>query len=221
MHPRYVNGPHREVNRSDTEAGFPIDAAGFRRYGKALMRATLRISLFACLILVGAGCMAVHQRRNIRESVAPEPMTPRAWGAAAGTYIGPIRSTSRRFGSEGVSVAETRLEISGTADEPLIFMKMRVAFTSAGNMNGERTETFTNIDQRRYGVRGRLFASSHAPDQLLLQLKPQPLSPTAGSFMILTFRGHGHADVDFVEHAFRHGEGTLLRPPALEETAAD
>jgi len=183
------------------------------------MRFTLRISLFVCLILLGAGCAVMHQRRNIRESVTPEPMTPRDWAAVTGTYIGPIRSTSRRFGTEGVAVAETRLEISGTADEPLIFMKMRVAFTSAWNQNGERAETFTNIDERRYGVRGRIVASSREPNQLFLQLEPQPLAPTFGSFMIVTFREDGRANVDFVEHAFRRGEGILQRPPALVEEA--
>lgn len=185
------------------------------------MRFTLRVSLFVFLLLLAAGCMVMHQRRNIRESVAPEPMSPRAWANATGIYIGPIRSTSRRFGTEGVAVAETRLEISGTAQEPLIFLKMRVAFTSAGIQNGERTETFTNIDQRRYGVRERVIASSHEPDQLYLQLKAQPLAPTFGSFMIVTFRADGGADVDFVEHAFRRGEGTLQRPPVFAEAARD
>src|SRR5581483_8134034 len=179
------------------------------------MKLPLRVLSGVVIPFFLASCMAMHQRRIIRENVSPDPMTPGQWSQITGTYLGPIRSTNNRFGTEGVVVAETRMEVYGTAEHPLIFLKMRADTTSAMTFYGERTETFTNISERHYGVRGDVVAASHFPNQLYLKLWPQPLSPMLGGFMIVTFNGHGCAEVEFVEHAFRHGEGTLKRLPKL------
>ena len=174
-----------------------------------------RFPLALCLALLFSNCMAMHQRRAIRENVSPNPMTPREWSQITGAYVGPIRSENRRFGASGAQAAELALEIFGTAAQPEIFLKMRSDYTSPLIFYGERTESFTNIPERHYGVRGDVVAISHEPDQLYIRLKPQPLSPLFGSFMIVTFHGHGCANVEFIEHAFRHGSGLLKRLPNL------
>ncbi|MEA3189013.1 MAG: hypothetical protein QOD99_2843 [Chthoniobacter sp.] len=159
--------------------------------------------------------MAMHERRAVREDVSPNPMSLSAWAQVVGTYVGPIRSANRRFGNDGVNTMDVRLEISGSPEYPLIFLQTRTAFSGALILSGERAETFTNIPERHYGVRASVAATSHDPDQLRLMLKSQPLSPTLGGFMTLTFRGRGCAEVDFIEHAGRRGDGILKRLPRL------
>lgn len=181
----------------------------------APMKSLPRLALAFCLTILVSGCVAMHERRVVREAVSPNPMTPGQWSQITGVYVGPVRSVNRRFGATGFNTTDLRLEISGTPEAPELFLKMHTAFTSASFFSGERDETFTNIPERRYGVRASLRATSHEPDQLRIRLWSQPLSPSLGGFLTITFRGQGCADVDFLEHAGRRGEGTIKRLPNL------
>lgn len=160
-----------------------------------------------------AGCAGVPQRRAIRETLQPEPMTEQAWAAATGVYTGPVRTVIRRFGTEGAAVADARLEVSGSALRPRVFLKMQTGYSSAWTPYVERTETFTNIPERRYGTQGYILATTHGPDQLMLRFRPGVLSTNSRVFWIVTFTGRDCATVTAVGRSGRHGEGTLHRVP--------
>lgn len=179
-----------------------------------------RLLLLASLALFLAGC-TIPEHPPLLHDLSPAPMSPLDWEKSCGIYVGPIRSTSWHFGTEGVSVAETRLEISGTTGNPLIYIKMETAFTSAGNRSGNRTESFTNIAERRYGTPQGLVASSHAPNQLYIRLLASASSPSYGAFMIVTFHGRNPAHVEFVEHLSRRGDGMLQHLTVLRSALRD
>lgn len=213
MHARYVIARRSRVNSRTAPLGFRWTQWRTAATHESSMAIFLRASLILCVFL--AGCAGVPQRRAIRETLAPEPMSARAWAAVVGTYTGPVRSTMRRFRNEGASVAETRVEISGDAQNPRVFLKMQTGYTSAWVSYVERDETFTNIPERRYGTQGFVLASTHEPDQLMLRFRPGVLSANARAFWIITFCGRDCATIEAVGRSGRYGEGTLHRVPAF------
>lgn len=162
-----------------------------------------------------AGCAAMPQRRAIRETPGPNPMTGSEWAAVTGIYTGPVRSVNRRFASEGLSVADARLELSGSAEQPRVFLKTQTGYAGAWSAYVERNESLTNIPERRYGTQGFIAAATHSPDGLTLQFRPGPFSTNSRAFWIVTFRGRDCAEVTAVARAGWHGEGTLHRVPVL------
>jgi hypothetical protein len=175
----------------------------------------LRAALVFILGISIAGCAGVPQRREIRETLNPNPMSEREWAGVTGTYTGPVRLVIRRFGNEGASVTESRIELSGDARNPRVFLKMLTGYSSAWAPYVERSETFTNIPERRYGTQGFVLASTHAPDQLMLHFHPGVLSSNSHAFWIITFRGRDCAEVTAVRRSGWHGEGTLHRVPVF------
>jgi len=143
----------------------------------------------------------------------PAPVSDRAWEQMQGTYTGPIRASTQRGGFEGESAMETRVDISGWPDDPQVVLRMDTGFSTAWAMYGERKGTYTNIPSKRYGTQGTLFASTHAPNQLLIQWRRWGISANTGGWLILTFRGHGTIDVELIGHSGWRGEGELWRVP--------
>lgn len=151
------------------------------------------------------------------ETLSPAPMGPGMFARVDGVYLGPVRVKTKRFGSEGIRLFEMRLEIAGSPHSPDVFIKLHTAYTGAWNVYGESREEFTNIPERRYGTQGYVVATSHAPNQLLLRPRPGPLSPHAGSFMIVTFSGPNRADVTWIGKSGWHGGGRLHRVPRFHD----
>jgi len=174
-----------------------------------------RLSLIFCLITFLVGCSTVDQRSAFFDNLSPERVSEKAWKSYTGTYKGTIHSTAQSYSTVGITVADVRIELSGTPDAPLVYLEMDSAGTSAWNASVTYLEKFTNITQRQYGVRGRLLAYSHAPNQLLISLQPAILSPNRGAAMILTFRGKGFVDVEYIGHYSRRGTGALSRVPTF------
>jgi len=188
-----------------------------------------RAVLLLCLIPFFAGCSStVDQRKAFFADLSPCPVSPLAWKNFTGMYRGTIHSTAvgsgvlgvniregdlqqDSAGTQGVTVAEVRLELSGTPDEPLIYLEMDSASSSAWNMSETYLEKFTNIPHRQYGVKGRLLAYSHAPNQLLISLQPAFFSANRGAAMILTFHGKDSVDIEYIGHFERRGNGSLTR----------
>ena len=160
-------------------------------------------------------------------------MSPRAWKNCVGIYKGTIHSAAfahtdiggATFGTldvelesaqpPGVTVAEVRLDLSGTPDCPLVYLEMDSSATSEWVPSGTYFEKYTNIPHRKYGVRYGVLAYSHAPNQLLISLKPDLFSPNRGAAMILTFRGRGVVDIEYIGHFSRRGNGNLSRVPGF------
>jgi hypothetical protein len=111
---------------------------------------------------------------------------------------------------------ELRLDLSGVATAPGVTMRIDNGFATAWRPYAERKGTFTNIPAKRYGSQGWVEASTHTPNQLLLHFRRfgGALSPN-GAWMILTFRGDGNVDVDFIGHNGYRGDGELTRVPSL------
>lgn len=185
------------------------------------------VSLFGFL----AGCSTVEERqgvfanpveerRAVFANLSPYPVSAATWKTMTGVYKGPVHSTAKAFGSTGVNVMEIRLELSGTPDAPLVYLDLDAAASSAWNMSVNYTEKFTNIPQRVYGGRCPVLVYSHAPSQLLISLEPDILSPNRGAAMILTFHGgrdiNSYADVDYIGHFSRRGNGSLSRVPTYK-----
>jgi hypothetical protein len=177
------------------------------------MRSFFCAALLGCTLAGFTGCGGVTAREHALTVLSPQPMNPAQWQRVTGLYAGPIRAATTRFGYEALSVRELRMEISGTAEEPLVFLKMQTSHAGAWTAYSEKTETFTNISERRYGTQGYVFASSHAPDQLLLRLRANGVSWNVRPRMILTFRGRSCIDVDWIAESGWRGEGTLQRLP--------
>ena len=110
---------------------------------------------------------------------------------------------------------ETRLDLSGWADEPEVILQEENAFTTSWVYYGERQGTYTNIPSKWYGAQGRVYASTHAPNQLLLKLRRYGFSAGTGSWMILTFHGKDTIDVDLIGHSGWRGDGELWRVPSI------
>ena len=182
-----------------------------------MIRFLFRLALVLGAALSVSGCAFLSQRSAAFRPLAPDPMTPEAWAQVTGVYSGPIRATTKRFGTEGIRVFETRLELFGSPESPDVFIKIRTTHSGAWTAYSEKTETFTNIPERRYGTQGYVFASSHAPDQLLLRLRPNGVSLDVRPTMILTFRGRGYVDVQWLASNGWHGEGSLHRVPVFTD----
>jgi hypothetical protein len=182
------------------------------------MRVFRRIAALAALTVTIAGCVGHEDRSSVLQDLDPAPMTGRAWSHVTGTYTGPIRSVAERGGFEGASSMETRIDLSGWSVAPEVVLRMDNGFSTAWAMYGERKGVYTNIPSKRYGSQGTVFASTHAPDQLLLQTRRFGASTGTGIWMILTFRGNGNVDVDLIGHAGWRGDGELWRvPPVMME----
>lgn len=142
-------------------------------------------------------------------------MPERTWSRVAGTYAGPIRSTTLRGGFEGESALETRLDLSGWADSPEVVLTVDNGFSTAWAMYGERAGVYTNVPSKRFGSQGTVYATTHAPDQLLLHLRRFGLSAGTGGWLILTFHPNGVADVELIGHSGWRGDGQLWRVPEM------
>lgn len=204
-----------------------------RSYHENLMEPLRRVTLLFFVIISLTGCSTLPQREAFFENLSPDKISQSAWKKYTGIYKGTIHSSSSgNYGVEGVNmeyvdprlnssddpgvtVAEVRLELSGTPEEPQVYLEMQSACTSVWVTSGNYLEKFTNIPQREYGVHARLLAYSHAPNQLLISLKPQFFSPNRGAAMILTFRGKGYVDIEYIGHFSRRGTGNLTRVPAF------
>lgn len=138
-------------------------------------------------------------------------MPARLWSRVVGTYTGPIRASTERGSFEGLMAMETRLDLSGWSDAPDVVFRMDKGYSTAFTPYGEWNGTFTNIPSQRYGSQGQVIASTHAPNQLLLVLRRNRTATRAGSWMILTFRANGSADVDWIGRSGWRGTGELGR----------
>jgi hypothetical protein len=171
-----------------------------------------RLVLALVALLVCSGCISIRDRRAVLNSLNPAPIDPLTWSRIAGIYTGPLRADVNTFvGTRGVSVSDARLEIYGTAQHPEVFFKWNTEFSTALFPIEGRIESYTNIPERRYGVKGRARPSTHAPNEMLIKLHPNILSPTSFTYLILRFRGDGAADVDYLGHFGWRGIGTLHR----------
>jgi hypothetical protein len=180
------------------------------------MRVFQRIAALATLAATIAGCAGYPDRRVVLNELDPAPMTERAWSHVTGTYTGPIRSTTLRGGYEGESAMETRVDLSGWADDPQVLLRIENGFSTAWAQYGERVGTYTNIPSKRYGSQGYVYASTHAPNQMLLKLRRYGASGGTGNWLILTFHGGETIDVDMIGHSGWRGDGELWRVPALD-----
>jgi hypothetical protein len=140
-------------------------------------------------------------------------MPARAWSRVVGTYTGPVRATTIRFGFEGQSSIDARLDLSGWADDPEAVFRIDKTYSSPWTMYGETEGTFTNIPAKRYGSQGTVVASTHFPNQMLLVIRKDVTATRAGSWLILTFLGDGRVDVDWIGRSGWRGSGELWRVP--------
>lgn len=172
----------------------------------------VRLALVS-LVAVLAGC-GTEDRDAAIDTLNPAPMSAAMWSRVPGTYAGPIRETTERYGFEDLAAMDTRLDLSGWADSPAVVFRMIRGYSTAWTMYGEWKGTFTNIPAKRYGTQGTVTATTHAPNQMLLILRRNGASPLKGTWMILTFQPDGSIDVQWLGHAGWHGEGELWRVPA-------
>jgi hypothetical protein len=232
MHVDYLNAESPLVNIAET-AQIRIYYWEGMIVASDSMEIFRRAALLLCLIPFFAGCTStVDQRKAFFGNLSPDRVTESAWKNYTGIYRGTIHSSARPStplgvnmrdiaiqlddsGMAGVTVAEVLFELSGTPDEPLIYLKLDTAASSEWVMSGTYVEKYTNIPQREYGVDGRLLAYSHEPNQLLISLKPPFFSPNRGAAMILTFRGKGYVDIEYIGHFGRRGNGNLSRLPTF------
>lgn len=168
------------------------------------------------MAMVLAGCAGFADRRVILDQLSPQPMSPAAWGRVVGTYMGPVRVTTQRGGFEGENTVEMRLDLSGWADAPEATMKMDSGFSTAWAMYGERKGLYSNVPAKRYGSQGELFVSTHAPNQMLIEMRRFGISPNIRAWLILTFEDNGNVSVDWIGHSGWRGDGELwrvMKPP--------
>jgi hypothetical protein len=161
-----------------------------------------------------AGCAGPGNRNAVLDELSPAPISGRTWSRIVGTYTGPIHASTERFGFEGLSAMETRLDLSGWADAPAVIFRMDKGYSTSWTMYGERNGTYTNIHDQRYGSQGTVVASSHAPNQLLLVLRRDTTANHKGTWLILTFLADGSVDVDYIGHSGWRGSGELSRVPS-------
>jgi hypothetical protein len=169
------------------------------------------MAALTALIFIAAGCSGYPDRRLILNELSPALMSDRAYAGVIGAYTGPIRATSQRGGFEGESSSEARLDLSGWPDAPRVVLKLDTGFSTAWAMYGEREGVYTNIPSQRYGAQGVVYASTHAPNQMLLKLRRFGASAGTGAWLILTFQGQGTIDVDWIGHSGWRGQGELWR----------
>ena len=178
-----------------------------------------RLLLLFCVIPFFAGCSSTEDLRTVNfGNLSSSPVSGRTWKSYIGMYQGTVHTTARSFGTTAITVTEIQLELSGTPENPLIYLVMDSSCTSAWAMSGSYSETFTNIIQRRYGIPAWVVAESHGPNQLLIKLQTQTFSPYRDASLLLTFRGNGSVGVDFIGRYGRHGSGRLESLPAFNYT---
>ncbi len=178
-----------------------------------MMPSLSRTVFLLCTLLVLAGCRTINERNAVFTGLSDEPIACAKWRKLVGVYSGPVRSMSKGVGTTGITTQNMRLEVYGSPENPLVFLRLRAFATSAFTAYGERIESFTNMPEREFGVRARLSVSSHAPHDLFVTLEPTILSPNRGGAMIFSFQENGRVDVDSVGHFQRRGIGTLNREP--------
>jgi len=176
-----------------------------------LPRILAPLALTALALLTG--CAGPNNRNAVLNELNPAPISGRTWSRVVGTYTGPIRSSTIRFGYEGLSAMETRLDLSGWADAPAVVFQMDKGYSTAWTEYGERKGTFTNIPDKRYGSQGTVVASSHFPNQLLLVLRRDTTANRKPMWLILTFLANGNVDVDYIGRSGWRGAGELTRVP--------
>jgi hypothetical protein len=179
------------------------------------MRDFTRIAALLLVALVISGCAGYPDRRLIFDQLNPAPMSDRAWAQVRGSYTGPIRSTTQRTGFEAASSMEVRLDLSGYADDPGVFLKIENGYSTAWALYGQRKGAYTNIPSKWYGGQGTIYASTHAPNQLLIKTRRYGLSAGTGNWFILTFRPRGVIDVELIGHSGWRGDGELWRVPVI------
>ena len=160
------------------------------------------------------GCAGPPNRIAVLDQLSPAPMSPQAWAQVRGAYTGPIRASTIRFGFEGLSQMETRLDLSGSADAPGVVFHMIRGYSTSWTAYGEREGIYTNIRAKRYGSQGTAEASTHAPNQMLITLRRDATLTHRGTWLILTFLSNGRIDVDWIGHSGWRGSGELWRVPA-------
>ena len=177
------------------------------------MRLFSRIGLLAALSILVTGCEGPFERQGILRELNPAPMTAQAWSHIVGSYTGPVRESTMRNGTEGLSSMEIRLDLSGWATDPEAVFRMDKSYATAWTPFAVWKGTFTNIYEKRYGTQGSLRISTHAPDQILLTLRRNGELTGDATWAILTYRGNGILDVDWIGRSGWRGEGELWRTP--------
>ena len=178
-------------------------------------RKSNRKPLCLVLVLALAGCAGPADRKAIYAQLSPATVAESAWGHMKGTYTGPVRASTQRTGFEGQSSTEVRLDTSGPADAPDVVLQCDRGYSTAWSIYGERKGVYTNIPSRRYSSQGFVYATSHAPNQLLLQMHRYGLCPGIQFSMILTFRRDGNVSAEWIGPSGWHGDGELWRVPLL------
>lgn len=185
--------------------------------GKQRLRSMKLARLSPLLLLLAfcfTGCPSIRDRQAVLRGFSPQPIAPEDWSAMTGIYTGPLRADVHTFfGTRGVSTSDARLEIYGSAEHPLVYFKWHTVYSSALTPVSMRTETYTNIPERQYGTQSRIRPVSHAPNELLLKLHPNVLSPTSFTYLVVRFHGDGCATVDYLGHFGWRGIGRLHRLP--------
>jgi len=176
-----------------------------------VLRGIAAVAVLATLAMTLAGCAGPGDRNALLEDMSPALMREGAWAQVRGTYTGPVRSVTQRFGFEGQSAMEVRLDLSGWAGAPGVVLRMENGYSTAWAMYGERKGTYTNIPSKRYGTQGYVYATTHYPNVLVVKLRRYGLSATTGTWLILRFEGNGVADVDLIGHSGWRGDGELWR----------
>jgi hypothetical protein len=177
-----------------------------------LLRLLAPLTPLAFLAML-AGCAGPNNREVVLDELNPAPVSGRTFARIAGTYTGPIHASTIRFGYEGLSSMETRLDLSGWADAPGVVFQVDKGYSTGWTEYGERKGTFTNIPDKRYGSQGTLVASTHAPNQLLLALRRDTTLSHRNAWLILTFLRNGDVDVDYIGRSGWRGQGELSRVP--------
>lgn len=142
-------------------------------------------------------------------------MSAQAWSRVVGSYNGPVRLTTQRWGFEAQKSIETRVDIAGPVSDPEIFLRMDSGFSTEWSVYGEHRGIYTNIQSKLYGSQGTVAAATHAPNQLLLTIHRDGASPEKCSWLILTFRGRGVVDAEMIGHSGWRGDGEFWRIPTV------
>ncbi|HEX4084123.1 MAG TPA: hypothetical protein VHY22_04370 [Chthoniobacteraceae bacterium] len=179
------------------------------------MRVFPRIAALAAVIFMAAGCAGIPDRRAVLEELNPAQMDARVFARAAGVYTGPIRATTLRGGFEGEMSMDVRLDLGGTVDAPEVLLRINRGISTAWAMYGERDGLYTNIPSKRYGAQGYVYVSTHAPNQMLLELRRFGASPNTSGWMILTLQPNDVLDAEWIGHSGWRGDGELWRTTAL------
>ena len=169
--------------------------------------------------LLVAGCASHRPSKEVEQQFIPQPDSPMsqaAWRRFTGVYSGPVRMTNyKRFDARPTAIGKLHVEIGGSAQDPQVVIKGKLAFSNAITPYDESRESFSNIPTRKIEGRSSLEAWTHAPRQLVLALVSRKNSPWDHCTLIVTFRGP-FADVRAIGENHWIGEGRLDRLPEYE-----